>query len=157
MDMLDEPQLSRQWVVRRMQRALTIDRTAAALLRGLAHGGGARRPALARAAEEAAGRAERLLELIRAIGSVPYPSWGVASTAARWAGRFAARLPWSWQRYALRRLAAFTLAEYDALRAFVRTAVGIPDSVRPAAPELFDSASQEYALLTGAAEPEARC
>ena len=75
----EEPSLSRQWVVRRLQRALTVERWAGPARDGLAHGA----ETLRGHGTTSAGRAEILESLIRDVGSEPYPSYGIAAPVTR--------------------------------------------------------------------------
>ncbi len=144
----DHPDLSRQWVLRRLQRALTTDLAAAALLSGLSSS--ARRPHRATLAELGSGtaaRAETLRALIRELGSAPYSSMGLARglcTAGGYALGWAGVALW---RSCVRRLAAHTLSEYDLLIGLVDGAGGVdPRLVERLRPLLVSARSQHQSL-----------
>ena len=155
-EMLEEPSLSHQWVVRRLQRALTLDLAAGALYRGLSAAGPASyRETLGAVGRSAATRARLLDEMIRSEDSVPYSSIGLSRALCRLGGHLAGRLPWQWWHGWLVRLAEHTLSEYDAWQGFVAGAIGIGDTGRRLAPDLLQSAEADYASLSGSG-PEPR-
>ena len=125
--MLDDPGLSRQWVLRRLQRALTLDLAAGAYRRGLRRFARQTDGAFLRRFETAAAdRCETARTMIRELGSTPYSSVGLARLAARLGGTVSAAVgAFAW-RPLLRRLVDETVAEYDALAAFLDDAVGVP-------------------------------
>jgi hypothetical protein len=127
--MLEEPSLSRQWVARRLQRALALERWGAPLRRGLARLPGPPGEALAGHALAAEERAARLDELIRKVGSTPYPVGRIASPIARLLAATLARTSAALGWRAATRLAAHTLSEYASLAAFIDGAPGIPDDI----------------------------
>ncbi len=147
--LFDEPGLSRQWVLRRLQRALTLDLAAAALQRGIA--ATTRRDAtvasqLAQAAQE---RADTVRQLVESLGSAPYSSLGLARAAAATGGRLMGLLgSWSWRR-AVERLAEHTLSEYDLLRVLVDGAPGVDPGLVDRVPPLLASAGTSHRSLTG--------
>jgi hypothetical protein len=122
MTIFEEPSLSRQWVVRRLQRALTVERWAGPARDGLAHGADRLRPH----GQTSADRAELLESLIREVGSEPYPSYGIAAPMTRFATGIVGRLCPPLARRAGCFLATYTMAEYRALTAFVEGAPGVP-------------------------------
>lgn len=148
--MLDDPSHSRQWVARRLQRALTVERWAAPARAGLARRDEA--GVLAAQAQASARRAVQLEALIRDLGSVPYRSHGVGAPFARAAtallgalsGRLAARVA--------RRIAEHTLAEYRALQAFAEDAPGVPAGLTARIAPLQQEALVELRELDGPAE-----
>ena len=124
--LFDHPDLSRQWVLRRLQRALTADLAAAALLSGLAASVRKRhRPLLTDLASGAAARAARLREVIIELGSAPYSSIGLGRRLSM-VGGFA--LGWTgaavW-RPCIRHLVAHMLSEYDLLIGLTDGAEGV--------------------------------
>ena len=115
--MLEDPGLSRQWILRRLQRALSTDRLGAALRFALKRGiGTSLREGLQRHAEATAQRTVVLEGLIRQLGGEPYFSLGVSTTLARGAGWitgvFGGR---GLSLTIVQRLAHHSLAEYEAL------------------------------------------
>ena len=132
----DHPDLSRQWVLRRLQRALTIDLAAAALLSGLATSvQKCHQPLLSSLANSSAARAETLRSLILELDSAPYSSIGLGRKVST-VGGFA--LGWTgaaiW-RPCVRRLTEHMLSEFDLLISLADGAGGIDshlvDRLRP--------------------------
>ncbi len=122
----DHPDLSRQWVLRRLQRALTADLAAAALLSGLAASVQTRhRALLTDLANGTAARAEELRRLIVELGSAPYSSIGLGrklSTTGGYVLGWAGTALW---RPCIRRLATHMLSEYDLLIGLAEGAGGV--------------------------------
>lgn len=128
-DMLDEPSLSRQWLARRLQRALMLDTCGAALRRGIGRGAGIDDGVVDVHAASAEHRAATVAATIRTVGSEPYSSLRVSSWLATMAGRTLGLLgPWAW-RSLLQRLADHTLSEYDALTALADGAPEAPEGL----------------------------
>ncbi len=123
--MLDEPSLSRQWVARRLQRALSVERWCGPLREGFARSPSKTGEILRTHGASAADRALRLESLIREIGGEPYGSWGLGAKTARFGGRLVPMLSLGLTRRAARLVAEHTLAEYEALDAIVQDAPGI--------------------------------
>jgi hypothetical protein len=151
--MLDDPAHSRQWVARRLQRALTVERWAAPARAGLARRDQDR--VLAAQARASQDRAVQLQALIRDVGSVPYPSHGVGAPLARAAARLLAALSRRLAARLARRIAEHTLAEYRALQAFVEDAPGVPEGLAARVAPLQQQALTELQQLDGAAAPRA--
>lgn len=135
--MLDDPSLSRQWVARRLQRALTVERWCGPARAGLARGRW--RQLLSAHASASRRRAAQLEELIRAVGSEPYGSWGVGAPLTRAAATLPALVSNRLSGRIARLIAEHTLSEYRALQALVEDAAGVPgglvDRIRPLAVE----------------------
>lgn len=150
--MLDNPDLSRQWVLRRLQRALTLDLAAAAWQGGIATTAGATHRAGVRSlAEHAQQRTVVLRRLISELGSEPYSSIGLARAAARIGGLLTGIVGrWAWQPF-VRQLAEHTLSEYDVLRAFVDGANGVEIDLQPHVAPLLASAQQGMETLANTA------
>lgn len=150
--LLEDPDLSRQWVLRRLQRALTLDLAATALESGIAVT--ARDPDRETArllAGDARRRSEVIRTLIETLGSVPYSSIGLARAGARVGGTLLGLLGgWAW-RMPLRKLATHTLSEYDALLAFVDGAEGIELDLTAQVGPLLESAQRDLKALAVAA------
>ena len=142
--MLDDASLSRQWVARRLQHALTMERWWAPLRHGLA-----RRATTAQgqeAAEQALSsqqRAEELSQIIRSLGSEPYRSFGIGAPLARAAGWLVATFSPRLATWMGRHLVEHSWAEYEALAAFVEGATGVPAELAGAVAELRDDAARD--------------
>lgn len=140
-DMLDEPSLSRQWVLRRMQQCLTTELAAHAFAAGLAASAGSPHTSGLRELEACSARRVDLLERsIRGEGGAPYSSVGLARATSRLGGRVMGLLgAWSW-RPILDRVLEHAAGELDALAGFAATADGIDpdlaDRLRPLAAEV---------------------
>ena len=148
--MLDDPGLSRQWILRRLQRALTLDRAGAALHRGIASTGrGPVAVAVARRAVHAEGRADALTEAIGRIGAVPYSSVGLARAVCRLGGAALGLLGARVWSPVVRRLGDHTLAEYESLAAFVNDAPGVPADLSTTVRPLVESIADERAEISG--------
>ncbi|HEX9698023.1 MAG TPA: hypothetical protein VGD06_01070 [Acidobacteriota bacterium] len=145
--MLEEPSLSRQWVARRLQRALALERWGSPLRRGLARLPGPPGEALASQALAAEERAARLDELIRRVGSTPYPAGRIGAPIARRLAATLARASVELGWRAATRLAAHTLSEYASLAAFIDGAAGIPDDIGAALAPLRDQVEDEMNRL----------
>lgn len=130
--MLDEPSLSRQWVARRLQRALSVERWCGSLREGFARNPAKTGKILLKHATSAKIRALRLESLIRETGSEPYGSWGLGFTTARFGGWLLARLNLGLMRRAAKLVAEHTLSEYETLEAFVQDAPGIDNALSEA-------------------------
>lgn len=149
MGLFDEPSISRQWVLRRLQKALTTDLAAGAFHAGLSRScPRADRQLLEELAQAADARASTVREMITHEGGTPYQSVGLAQACSRVGGFLLGPLPFAW-RPGLRLLAEHTLQEYNALVAQVRTAPGISDELAPRAEPLLKSARRAHAALTG--------
>ena len=152
--MLDEPSLSRQWVARRLQRALSVERWGAPLRTGLARVGGEQGRTLRRHGENAAQRARALEALIRSVGAVPYGSWGVAAPLTRAAAALVGYSSAALTRRVSLLMAEHTLSEYSALEALVQEAPGVPRDLFDALTPMHGESELEFRQL---AEPrEAR-
>lgn len=145
--MLEDPSLSRQWVARRLQRALSLEYWGGAARRGLARSRGSLGPLMAAHAASSASRANDLEAMIRKIGSTPYPSWGLGARLtppviggfARLGAALAGRLA--------RVLAEHTLSEYRTLEAFIEDAPGVaPEIGQRVAPMRTQAAAELTAL-----------
>jgi len=148
MGLFDEPSISRQWVLRRLQQALTTDLAAGAFQAGLSRAcPRADRELLGELATAAQTRARTVREMITDEGGTPYQSIGLAQACSRVGGLLLGPLAFAW-RPGLRMLAEHTLQEYDALVSQVRTAPGISDGLAPRTAPLLESAQTGYAALT---------
>ena len=147
--LLKHPNHSRQWVLRRLQRALTLDLAAAAFEHGIARATRtARRSTIAGVAAGTAERASVVSSLIGELGSAPYSSIGLARGCAQTGGVLLGWIgPWAW-RPALTRLAEHTLSEYDVLVALVDGAAGIDVDLVPRLKPLLESANHGLESLT---------
>jgi hypothetical protein len=145
--LFDEPSISRQWVLRRLQQVLTTDLAAGAFARGLGRFcAAAERPLATELAVGAETRAATVRELILDEGGTPYQSIGLARACSRLGGTVAGPLALVW-RPGLRLLATHTLQEYETLVAHLRTAPGISAGLAAKAEPLFRSAQHGYAVL----------
>lgn len=141
--MLDDPGHLRQWLARRLQRALSLERWGEGLRRGLARLEPPLGPALLDGAEASRRRRESLQELLRQLDVPPYTSLGLASPIGRVAGSLLARLSSRGARAAGGRLVEHTLSEYTALAALVEDSGGLPQVGIEAVKRLLESASRE--------------
>lgn len=145
--LFDDPGHSRQWVLRRLQRALTLDLAAAALMRGISATARADAKTARLAALAAQSRADGVRGIITGLGSVPYSSVGLARAAASTGGRLLGLLgSWSW-RYPTRRLAEHTYSEYDLLRAFIEGSTGVDQELAAEVAPLLASARDAHRML----------
>lgn len=128
--MLQDPALSRQWILRRLQKALTADLAILSLVTGLERSAGDDwAPMLALARESLHSRAALEEGLIRREGGMPYSSVGLARRASRLGGRLLGVLGARAWRPLLVRLTEHSYAELDALVAFTRGAPGISEQM----------------------------
>ena len=130
--MLDEPSLSRQWVARRLQRALSVERWCGPLREGFARNPSDSGEILRAHGASAADRAHKLESLIREMGGEPYGSWGLGANTARFGGRLVPLLSLRLTRHAAMLIAEHTLSEYQALDAIVQGAAGIDNTLSEA-------------------------
>lgn len=148
--MLDEPSLSRQWVVRRLQRAYMVDRWGGAFRSGLVRSAPSESAAALRSHAEAAHRrAETVRAAIHEMGSVPYASLGVLRFLSGLGGRLLGRLTPNLALRHLVRISRFTLGEYDALVALSDEAPGVPDSLAERLRSLLIGSRAEVDWLEG--------
>lgn len=147
--MLDEPSLSRQWVARRLQRALTVERWFGPARAGLARCGGHHGRLLAEQADCSRARAARIEQLIDGIGAVPYPSWGVGAPLTRATTSVLGLTSTALSRRLGRLIAEHTLSEYQSLEAFVQNAAGVPADLFEAILPLHRETAGELAALVG--------
>lgn len=147
-EMLDDPGLSRQWVLRRIQKQLTTDLAAAAFLRGLLAAGGDRADLpVRRLADSSSERIEVLRAVIVQEGGTPYSSVGLARFLSHLAGRLAGLLgAWCW-RTPVRELARHVAAELDTLVAFTRGAAGVDPGLDGRLRPLADRATADLAWV----------
>ncbi len=145
LSMLDEPSLSRQWIVRRLQRALSMEYRHAPLWEGMAARIGAPWDSVARqSAGSARERARAIAEIIDGLGSSPYPTFGFAQPLCSAAGLLLGLVS---RRAALstsRRASSHALAEYVGLAALADGAEGVPE-------DLFDAVTPLLAAATSGA------
>lgn len=141
--MLDDPGHLRQWLARRAQQALTLERWGEGFRRGLARLEPPFGPALQSGAREARRRRQRLETLLGDLDVPPYGSLGLAARLGRLAGSLLARLSSRGGRAAADRLVEHTLAEYTSLVALTEDSPRTPPSGVEAARELLESASRE--------------
>ena len=133
--MLDEPSLSRQWVTRRLQRALSVERWCWALRGGFARKPGRTGQILREHSDNSESRALRLESMIREAGSEPYGTSGLGFKAARLGGSVLAHLSLRLMYQAAELIAEHTLSEYVSLMAFLEDATGfdraLPEAIKP--------------------------
>lgn len=148
--MLEDPDLSRQWVLRRLQRALALDRAGAALRRGISSTArGPARDTVARYAEHAQARAAAVADAIGRSGGVPYSSVGLARAASRAGGTVLGLLgARAWAPLVLR-LAQHTLSEYESLAALLKDAPGVPAEMAATVEPLVEGIAHETAEISG--------
>lgn len=128
--MLDEPTLSRQWVVRRLQRLRAAELWGAPFRGGMAtRMAPPEGSALGRQAAAARDRAHHLARLIQQLGSVPYGASRLARSLGTPAGWLLAAVAPGTARAAVRRLARHLLAEYASLEGLAESVPGIPGAV----------------------------
>ncbi len=145
--MLDEPSLSRQWVARRLQRALSVERWCGPLREGFGRSPSNTGNILRTHGGRAAERALRLEALIREMGGEPYGSSGLGAKMARFGGRLVPLLSLRLTRHAAMLIAEHTLSEYEALDAIVQAAAGIDSTVSEAIEPLGAQVASEFEEL----------
>ena len=92
-------------------------------------------------------RAQRLVELIRLLGSEPYSSVGASEPVTRASGRVLATISRRLADQAAAWLAEHTLSEYEALEAFVDDAPGIPSEIVYGIAPLYQEVVEEARSL----------
>jgi len=147
--MLDEPSLSRQWVARRLQRALSVERWGAPLRLGLARVGGDQGRTLSSHGETAARRARVLEELIRGVGAEPYGSWAIGARLTRATASLVGRASGAASRRIAMLMAEHTLSEYGTLEALVQEAPGVPRELPDAIRPMYEESAREFKELAG--------
>lgn len=147
-EMLDEPALSRQWVLRRLQKILSADLAVAAMLDGIVRTAKSEhRETLRPLARQTADRARLVRGRIEAEGGRPYSSVGLARRLSRLGGRVLGFLgPWSW-RPILRWSLEQSYAELDALAALTRSVEGIDPATAHALEPEVDKARAALAKI----------
>lgn len=148
--MLEDPSLSRQWVARRLQRALSLEYWGGAARRGLARGGSPLAGLMAEHATHSAARAADLTILIQDIGSSPYPGWGIGARLTAPLTRGIALTSSGLARRLARMLAEHTLSEYRNLEAFVEDAPGVAPEMRERVGPMHEQAGNELTALRSA-------
>lgn len=129
-DMLDDPGISRQWVLRRLQKVLTTDLAVAALLTGLlARSRAPWRQPLEIACRRTTDRARLVREIIEREGGAPYSSVGLARAGSRAGGWLLGLLGPRFWLPVLRPILETTYAELDGLAAFAHGAAGVSPAV----------------------------
>ena len=147
----DEPSISRQWVARRLQRALSIERWGGAVRGGFGAIPGAPGVLLARHADQAAGRAAVIYEQIESIGATPYGHITLLASLTRGAAGLFARVGRPFARKLALMLAEHTLSEYENLGALAEGAPGVPPEIAVALAPLQALALEELRELEEAA------
>ena len=146
--MLDEPSLSRQWVVRRLQRALSMENRHAPLWRGMARRIDAPWDSVVGSSAVASReRARAIAEIIERLGSSPYPTFGFAQPLCSAAGSLLGVLSRRAALFTSRRAASHALAEYVGLAALVDGAEGVPEDLLDAVTPLLATAASEAAVF----------
>ncbi len=153
--MLDEPTLSRQWVARRLQRALSVERWGAPLRQGLSYAGGSRGSTLGDHGERASRRADVLEALIREVGAEPYGSLGIAPRLTRAAAAIVGRTSSAATRKIALLMAEHTMSEYRALTALVQDAPGIGFDLLEAVRPMSEETAREFAEISDPQAPGA--
>lgn len=145
----DEPSISRQWVARRLQRALTVERWGGPARTGLSRLRGDRGRLLLEHGQAAGKRAQTLESLIREVGAEPYFALGIGAPTTR----FAAALLGRTSGYLAHRLATLiaehTLSEYRGLEAFVQDAPGVPADIFDRVISMRAQSAHELEALAG--------
>lgn len=141
--MLDDPGHLRQWLARRLQRALTLERWGEGLRRGLGRQGPPWEAVLREGAVASARRRRRLHRLLRQLDVPPYGSLGLASPLGRLLGSLLALISSRGARAATARLLEHTLAEYTTLTALVKDSPGLAEVVTEDVRRLLGSARRE--------------
>ncbi len=121
----DEPSISRQWVARRLQRALTVERWGGPARTGLSHLGGEAGRLLLEHGQAAGKRAQTLESLIRDVGAEPYYAVGIGAPTTRFATALLGRTNGYLAHRLATLIATHTQSEYCALEAFVQDAPGV--------------------------------
>ncbi len=156
--MLDEPSLSRQWIVRRLQRALSMENRHAPLNQGMARRIGAPWDSVvSESSSSARERARTIAEIIEELGISPYPTLAFARPLCSTAGWLLGSVGPRVALFASRRASSHALAEYVALAALVDGAEGVPekliDSVTPLLVTATSEASVFQEIASGGGRP----
>jgi hypothetical protein len=147
--MLDEPSLSRQWVARRLQRALTVERWGGPARTGLSRLRGKEGRLLVEQGQAAEKRALILESLIREIGAEPYSTLGIGAPTTRLASALLGRTSGYLARRLATLIAEHTLSEYRALEAFVQDAPGVPAGIFDRVTPMRAQSAHELEALAG--------
>jgi len=147
--LFDEPSISRQWVARRLQRALTVERWGGPARDGLSRIGGDEGLILAEQGRSAHKRALTLEGLIREIGAEPYPSWGIGAPTTRLAGGLLGSTSRALSRRLAHLIAEHTLSEYHTLEALVQDAPGVPPGLVERVTPMREQSLREFEALAG--------
>lgn len=124
-----EPSISRQWVARRLQRALTVERWGGPARTGLSRLGGTVGGLLLEHGQTAGKRAQTLEYLIREIGAEPYFALGIGAPSTRFAAALLGRTSGYLSYRIATLIAEHTQSEYRALEAFVQDAPGVSNEI----------------------------
>jgi len=124
-----EPSISRQWVARRLQRALTVERWGGPARTGLSHLRGEGGRLLLAHGRTAGKRAQTLELLIREVGAEPYFAFGIGAPTTRFTTALLGRTSGYLAHRLATLIAEHTLSEYRALEAFVQDAPGVPADI----------------------------
>ena len=143
----DEPSISRQWVARRLQRALSIERWGGAVRGGFASLPDPTGALLGKHADAAASRASRIYDLIEAIGAKPYGHVAFGGSLVRGAARLFATVGRPPARKLAHMLAEHTLSEYENLGALTTDAPGVSVEIAAAIVPLQDQVLEEFREL----------
>lgn len=145
--MLEDPSLSRQWVARRLQRALSLEYWGGPARAGLARCKGPLAALMADHATHSLARRNALEALIRDIGSHPYSSWGIGARVTPSATGCVAMISRGLAARVASMLAEHTLSEYRTLEAFVEDAPGVTAEIRHRVGPMQRQVSGELAAL----------
>lgn len=144
-----EPSISRQWVARRLQRALTVERWGGPARTGLSRLRGVRGRLLLEHGKTAGKRAETLEFLIREVGAEPYSALGIGAPTTRFATALLGRTSGYLAHRLATLIAEHTLSEYRSLEAFVQDAPGVPADIFDRVTTMRAQSAHELEALAG--------
>ena len=151
----DEPSISRQWVARRLQRALTVERWGGPARTGLSRVAGKEGRLLVEQGKSAEERTRVLESLIRDVGAEPYSTLGIGAPTTRFITALLGRTSGYLTRRLANLIAEHTLSEYRSLEALVENAPGVPADLLDRVTPMRAQSAEELEALARSRETRA--